>query len=307
MVQISATLRCCALALVAAASSGCYSFQSVGSGEVAVIHTPNGVEPKALQPGDYHIGYFDTATTYSVRSQEREEKLDVLASDGLAITLDTSIRYHIVPGEAVQIDQEMGRDYYGVLIGPSLRSQARRVVGRFKPDEIYSTQREVIERQIREGVETAIKGRHVLLEAVLIRNVALPATIQAAINDKLQKEQQALKMKWVLAQQESEEQRKTMETRAEAERSKLQADAAAQATLIVAKAAADAKLLDGKATAEYDRLVQASMTPQMLRLRELEAMKALAASSNSKLVFLGGGGAGSSMVFDARSLSLDKR
>src|SRR5579863_6973415 len=192
--------HCLVACAATAALTGACSYAHIGSGEVGVIKTPDGVQPKPMPPGDWRIGMFDHSTNYSVRSQEKDERLDVQASDGLGITLDTSIRYHPIPDEVVALDQELGPDYYSVLIGPTLRSQARRVVGRFKPEEIYSTQREVIERQIREGVEAAIKGRHVQLEAVLVRNVTLPEAIQAAINDKLQAEQMALKMKFTIEQ-----------------------------------------------------------------------------------------------------------
>ena len=228
-----------ALALVALCSTGCYSFASVGSGELAVVHTPDGVSKTALQPGDYHLGYWDTVTDYSVRSQEREEQLDVLASDGLRIVLDTSIRFHPLPGEVVALDQELGREYYAVLIGPSLRSQARRVVGRFRPEEIYSTQRELIERQIREGVDAAIKGRHVELEAVLIRNVTLPAPIQAAINDKLEKEQAALKMKYVEEEQQAQDRVKLMQAKDLAEQQKISAQSASEVAKIQADSASE--------------------------------------------------------------------
>ena len=158
------------LAMVVVFAGAC-TYAHVQSGEVAVIRTPGGVSQTPLQTGDWKIGGDDSATIYSTRSQEREERLEVQASDGLGIVLDTSIRFHIVATDVVSLDKELGLDYYGVLVGPTLRSQARRVVGRFKPDEIYSSQRELIERQIREGVETAIKGRHIELEAVLIRKV----------------------------------------------------------------------------------------------------------------------------------------
>ena len=221
--------------------------------------------------------------------------------------LDTSIRYHIIPNEAVALDQDLGEDYYSVLIGPTLRSQARRVVGRFQPEEIYSSQRELIERQIREGVETAIKGRHIVLEAVLIRSVKLPIRSRTAINDKLEQEQEALKMKYVLEKAEAEQQQKLMEVKAEAERAQIQRDAdaasvrtdaqaRADAERIAAEAAADAKRLDGKATADYEQMVLRFLTPQVLHMQEIEATKALAKSPNAKILYMGGGGAGSTLL-----------
>jgi len=282
-------------------TGGCF-YAHVGAGEVAVVRTPSGVEKRVYQPGDWHIGFFDKATTYSARSQEREEELKVQSSDGLGIILETSIRYHIVPGEAVELDQELGNDYYAILIGPTLRSQARRVVGRFKPEEIYSTQRELIERQIREGVEAAIKGRHIELEAVLVRNVQLPQEIQQVIIQKLEAEQSALKMQYVLAEQASEDQRKLAAAKATADRQKIESEAAADAARlkargeadsvrIAAQAAADAKALDAAATANYEKQVQQYLTASILRLQEIEASKALARSPNAKLVLMGGAGA----------------
>ncbi len=284
------------------AGAGACSYAHIGSGEVGVVKTPDGVQQTPLQAGVWRIGMFDHSTAYSVRSQEKEERLDVQSADGLGITLDTSIRYHVIPEEVVALDRELGPDYYSVLLGPTLRSQARRVVGRFKPEEIYSTQRELIERQIREGVEAAIKGRHVALEAVLVRNVGLPEQIQQKITDKLAAEQEALQMKFVLAKQEAEDQQKLMQTRAEAERSKIDADAHAQtqrtqaqatadSSRIAAQAAADAKRLDAQATADYEKVVAQYLTPAILKLQEIDASKAFAQSPSSKLVLMGGTGA----------------
>jgi regulator of protease activity HflC (stomatin/prohibitin superfamily) len=281
-------------------STAC-SYARVGSGEVAIVRTPEGVRDKVYPPGDWNIGMLDVAINYSVRSQERAEQLEVLASNGLRIVLDTSLRFHIVPGETVALDRELGADYYAVLLGPTLRSQARRVVGRFQPEEIYSTQRELIERQIREGIEAAIKGRHVVLEAVLVRNVTLPPSIQAAINTKLEAEQSALKMKYVLAQSEAAEQDKLMQVKAQAERSRIGAESQAEVARLQAQSAADAKRIDGKATAEYEQMLQAHLSPQVLRLREIEATRAFAESPNAKLVLMGGSGAGT--LLDLRGLT----
>jgi regulator of protease activity HflC (stomatin/prohibitin superfamily) len=288
--SVSLRLSQIALALVVALGSTACSYARVGSGEVAIVRTPDGVEKRVYPPGDWRIGVWDNAIKYSVRSQEREEQPQVLASNGLRIVLDTSVRFHIVPDEAVALDHELGENYYGVLIGPTLRSESRRVVGRFNPEEIYSTQRELIEREIREGIESHIKGRHVVLEAVLVRNVTLPDSIQQAINTKLEAEQSALKMKYVLEQSAAQEQDKLMQIKAQAERAKIQAESQADVARLQAQAAADSKRIDGKATAEYQQLVQAHLTPGILRLQEIEANKALAHSPNAKLVIMGSGG-----------------
>ncbi len=263
------------LALLLAA--GC-NYLDVPPGHVAVDWTTDGMNSKVYRAGEYNLGYYDKPTIFDARSQEREERLYVLTSDGERIVLDASIRYHILPEEAVQLDQELGTHYYSILIGPTLRSQARRVIGRYKPDEIYSKQREAIERQIREGIETAIKGRHIVLEAVLIRDVTLPEQVQQAINEKLQKEQLMQQQQY---ENEIEKQR--------AERARIVATSDAQQARIRAQGEADAKRIAAQATADYERLVNSNITPEILKWQQIQAMDHLAQSSNAKVIMMGEG------------------
>ena len=281
-------------------STGC-SYAHIASGEVGVVRTPEGMNPKILPTCDWNIGFYDNVTQYNVRSQEQDERLEVLAANGLKIVLDASIRYHIVAGEALKLDQELGPQYYATLIGPSLRSQARRVVGRYHPEEIYSKERELIERQIREGVETAIKGRHIILEAVLIRNVQLPDTIQLAINNKLEAEQSALKMKFVIEQAKSQTEKNLLEAKAEAERDKIQAEDRANALRIDAQARADAKRLDGDALADYQRAINKSLSDSMLKYSEIDATRSLSTAENAKIIYLGAGAPPGSLLDLRRS------
>jgi regulator of protease activity HflC (stomatin/prohibitin superfamily) len=282
-----------------ALSTGC-TYATVGSGEVGVVWTPAGTRDTVYPEGEWSIGSGDHATIYNARSQEREDRLEVLASNGLRIVLDTSIRYHIVREEAVALDHDLGVHYYEVLLGPTLKSQARRVVGRYQPEEIYSTQREAIERQIREGMEGAIKGRHVVLEGVLIRNVSLPESIQAAINDKLQAEQMALKMKFTIDQAQKEAEKQLVDAKGEAERAKMTAQNQAEVERIAAQGRADAKRIDAQATDDYERLVQQHMTDRMLRWQQIAAMKDLSTSDNAKVILMGGGEKSGGTILDIK-------
>ena len=178
----------------------------------------------------------------------------MLASNGLSIALDTTIRFHIVPEEVSALHKEAGPDYYNVLLGPVLRSQARRVVGRYTPEEIYSTKREIIEREMREAVEKALHGKHVALEAILVRNVELPLMIQRAIVDKLSEEQASLKMKYVLDRATQEAQRKAIEA---------------------------------KGIAEFQQIVSAKLNESLLRWKQIEALEKLSQSNNAKVVMIG--------------------
>ena len=101
--------------------------------------------------------------------------------------------YHLDPKEVVQLQKEIGPEYYAKILAPVLRSEARRVIGQYTPEEIYSTKRDLIERQIFDGLAKKIAGRHIVLEAMLIRGVVLPDAIERAIDQKLQAEQEVLR------------------------------------------------------------------------------------------------------------------
>jgi regulator of protease activity HflC (stomatin/prohibitin superfamily) len=275
------------LATACATTSAC-TYATIGSGEVGVVWTPDGVEKKVYSEGSWHIGVYDKATVYNARSQEREEQLEVLAANGLRIEMDASVRYHIDPEQVVALDHDLGVHYYSILIGPTVRSQARRVVGRYQPEEIYSTQREMIERLIREGVEKAIETRHIVLEAVLIRNVKLPEPIQRAINDKLEAEQKALKMKFVIAEAKAENEKKMLEAQAEAERRKVEAQATADTDEILAKSKAKQKKVEADAVDDYNKTVDKHLTEKVLEWERIKAQRDLAGAPSSKTVIVGG-------------------
>jgi regulator of protease activity HflC (stomatin/prohibitin superfamily) len=134
-------------------------------------------------------------------------------------------------------------------------------------------------------VEGAIKGRHIELEGVLIRNVTLPDSIQTAINDKLRAEQAALKMKFVIAEAEAQATKQMVETKAESERAK-----------IAAQSEADVKRIDAQATDDYMRITQQHINDRLLQWQKIEAMKALAASPNAKVILMGNEGKSATTV-----------
>lgn len=252
--------------------AGC---MTVPTGHVAVLWTPGGLKENLYREGEYLISPLDNAALYDSRSQEHDERIEVLAVNGLRIALDASVRYHVLADELLKLDRELGPDYYAILIGPTLRSQARRVVGRYTPEEIYSSQRELIEREIREGIEKALQGRHIQLEAILIRDVVLPGEIQRAINDKLQAEQASLKEKYLIDQAKQEMEKARIQAESEAERMRLRAQGEADARRIAAKAADDA-----------NKLLEQHVTDKTLKWQQLQAIERLAQSPSAKVILL---------------------
>jgi regulator of protease activity HflC (stomatin/prohibitin superfamily) len=236
------------------ASSGC---ATVGAGQAGVLwRASGGTDPTPVGEGWHYVSPRDELVLYDLRTQQRNEQLHILASNGLSLSLDTTVRFRVAPAEVSALHREVGPDYYSVILGPVLRSQARRVVGRYTPEEIYSTRRELIEREMREAIGKAIEGKHLVLEAVLVRNVELPPMIQKAIVDKLAEEQNALRMRFVLEHEQKEAERKKIEA---------------------------------SGIAAFQDIVAAKLNGPLLRWKQIEALERLATSTNAKVVMLGGG------------------
>ena len=208
------------------------------------------------------------ARVYKVdlREQERDDSLDVLANNGLDIKLTASILYQPIPSEVYQLITQTGEHYYATLVGPYVRSSARKVVGRYSPEEIYSTKREQIEREIREEVSQKLTGQHVGVSAVLIREVHLPPAVQTAIQTKLEEEQKALEMQFVLDR-----------TRQEAVR----------------------KHIEAEGIADYQAIISKGLNDQVIEWRGIEATEKLAESPNSKMIIIGSGKNGLPVIVNA--------
>jgi regulator of protease activity HflC (stomatin/prohibitin superfamily) len=229
----------------------------VGPGKAGVIwRSTSGTDPQAYPEGAYLLAWWNHMDVYDLRLMSHDELLDVITVNGLAIKLDTSVRYQAQPGEIVKLAVEIGPDYYGKVLEPVLRSEARRVMGQYTPEEIYSTKRDVIERQIREGVQTKIQGKHLALEAVLIRNVELPEAIRQAIDAKLAAEQDVLKMKYMLE---------------------------------LATSQAEQKRIEAKGIADYNTTIAASLSAPILEFERIQELARLADSPNAKSIVLGPG------------------
>jgi regulator of protease activity HflC (stomatin/prohibitin superfamily) len=237
---------------ILAGGSGC---ATVGPGQAGVLwQASGGTQARTYGEGVYAIAPWNDLSVYDLRSMSHDEVLDVIAVNGLGMKLDASVRYHLNPNEVVALQREIGPDFYAKILEPVLRSEARRVFGRYTPEEIYSTKREIVEREIREGLATKIQGKHIVLEAILIRDVQLPDAIRRAIDQKLAAEQEVLKMKYVLE---------------------------------VSKATAEERRIEAQGIADYNHTIASSLSPPILEFERIQQLNKLAASANAKTVVIG--------------------
>jgi regulator of protease activity HflC (stomatin/prohibitin superfamily) len=240
---------------------------TIGPGHAGVLwRASSGTQAEPYGEGLHAVAPWNHFDVYDLRSMNHDEKLTVIAVNGLAMELDASVRYRVVPQEIVALEREVGPQYYETILEPILRSEARRVIGRYTPEELYSTKRDLIEREIREELKTKIEGKHLVLEAVLIRNIKLPDTIREAIDKKLAAEQEVLKMKYVLE---------------------------------IAKSTAEQRRVEAQGIADYNSVVSASLSGPILEFERIRELGKLAESPNSKTVVIGPGNAAAPVVLTA--------
>lgn len=254
-----------AVVAVLFALSGC-TCQTVPSGGGGLIFDAfgNGTEKALRGEGLHFLRIGKDLIVYDLRVQELKEELNVLSNNGLDLRVDASVRYKAIPTEIFELHTQTGPSYGELLIAPIVRSETRKVFGRYAPEEIYSTKREQIEREIYDEVTRALQGKHVEVEAILVRDVTLPQSIREAIADKLSEEQRSQKMRFTLDKE-----------RQEAER----------------------KIIEAEGIAKYQSIVRQGLTAEYLSYKGIEATERLASSPNAKTVIVGSSRNGLPMIF----------
>jgi regulator of protease activity HflC (stomatin/prohibitin superfamily) len=215
------------------------------------------------QPGFKIIAPWNDMYLYNVKEQQTEQQLDVLDKNGLNISMDVSLRFNPIYEDIGYLHENFGKQYIPQLVIPEVRSTVRRVAGRYTAEEIYSTKRKALETAIKNETRQILGDNYVNMKALLIRSIQLPSQIKSAIEMKLQEEQEALAYEYRLQRESSE-----------AERKKIQAEGEARA----------------------NEIINESLTPELLRMRGIEATLQLSESKNSKVVVIGGGESGLPLI-----------
>jgi len=155
------------------------------------------------------------AYTMSIATEEGQRYGDdaivSLTKDGLEVKMDLTVWYHLLKSEAANVFQKIGSDYVDKIVRPAARTAIRNTTVRYMAVEIYSDKREVVQNEISKGLEKDFSERGIALEKVLLRNISLPAKVKNAIEVKLEAEQEAQKMEFVLQKETKEAERKQIE------------------------------------------------------------------------------------------------
>ena len=213
--------------------------------------------------GFHIIAPWNEMFIYNILEQTREESLDILDKNGLSLQIDVTLGYNPTPERIGYLYEKFKMQYIRRLIIPELRSSVRRVAGQYSAEEIYSTKRKEVEERIASQTKEVLRQNNVNLNRLLIRSIKLPQKIKGAIELKLQQEQEMLAYEFKLKKEKQE-----------AERIRIAAEA----------------------EAVKNRIIDASLTRNLLRNKGIDATIKLAESENSKVVVIGGGGDGLPLI-----------
>lgn len=244
------------------------TFVTIKAGEKGILFKKFGggldnTKDEVYGQGFHIVAPWNEMIVYDVREKIKEEQMDVLSSDGLPIEVDVSARFHPVESKIGYLHNEIGDNYENIVLKDVVRSAAREVMGKYTPEELYSDKRDAVREEIEEIVRTQLKQKYITLEAVNIRSIKLPKTIEDAIQTKLVQEQEKEQYQFRLEKEQKE-----------AERRKIEAL--------------------GKA--EANRIISESLTDKILREKGIEATQQLANGSNSKVVVIGSGSNGLPLI-----------
>lgn len=221
------------------------------------------IDEPPLGEGFHIVAPWNTVIVYEVRQQELFEKMKVLSSNGLDIILETTAWYMPNPTDLGKLHQEKGENYLDRIIKPALRSAARSVVGRYTPEQLYSSKRDIIQSEIFDETKKILDDQYIVLNDVLVRDVTLPATIKDAIERKLKQEQESLEYEF---------------------------------RLVTASKEAEKVRIEAKGKADANRILSASLTDKILQDKGIEATLELSNSPNSKVIIIGSGKSGMPII-----------
>lgn len=236
---------------------------TIGSGEAGVLYRTFGggvvVDQPPLGEGFHLVAPWNKIFVYEVRQQEVYEKMTVLSSNGLEIKIDASAWFQPKYEVLGKLHQEKSEEYVSRILLPAIRSAARSVVGRYTPEQLYSSKRDAIQEEIFEETKKIVDKQYIQLNEILVRDVTLPPTIKEAIERKLKQEQESLEYEFRLEKAEKE---------------------------------AEKQRIEAQGKADANRILSASLTDKILQDKGIEATLKLSQSPNSKVIVVGGGGDG---------------
>ncbi|SEG06811.1 prohibitin family protein [Flavobacterium urumqiense] len=245
-------------------------FKQIDAGKVGVKSLYGSVQPDVLESGLHLINPLLDVTEFDIQTQNYtmsavhgegaeagDDAIRVLSNDGLEVVIDLTVLFRVSPESAPKIFKQIGVNYSDKIVRPVTRTRIRDNAVYYDAVALYSTKRNEFQQRIFKTIEADFKLRGLVLEQLLIRNINLPTSVKASIESKINAEQDAQKMTFVLQKEKQEAERKRVEA---------------------------------QGIADYQRIISTGLSDKQLQYEQIKAQKELAASPNTKIIFMNGRG-----------------
>jgi regulator of protease activity HflC (stomatin/prohibitin superfamily) len=249
---------------------GVSCIKQIGAGEVGVQSLFGKVESTTLNSGLNFIDPLVEVTIFDIKTQNYtmsavhdegdktgDDAIRVLTADGLEVIIDLTVLYRVLPTEAPTILREIGADYKNTIVRPITRTKIRDNAVYYDAVSLYSKKRDEFQGKIFKDISENFTKRGLVLEQLLIRNINLPASVKSSIESKINAEQDAQKMEFVLQKEKQEAERKRVEA---------------------------------QGIADYQKILSTGLSDKQLQYESIKAQKEIALSPNTKVIVLGGKG-----------------
>ncbi len=192
------------------------------------------VKDAELSSGLHFVNPFEQVKKMSVRTEEYtmsiahgegqrkgSDQIVALTNEGLQLDLDITVFYKLEENKASDVYRELGSNYEEKIIRPEIRSAIRAVIARYNARAVYSEKRAEVAQEIRKHLKNTVEPRGIIIEQVLLRNVILPKGLASSIQKKLQAEQDAERLDFVLKKEKKEAERKRIEAQGQSDAQKI--------------------------------------------------------------------------------------
>ncbi|WP_448203766.1 prohibitin family protein [Azospirillum sp. sgz302134] len=220
---------------------------------------------------------FNRMYAYDTRLQQVTETYDALSSDGLVMKVEVSVRFRLVERNVGYLHKFVGPAYVQTLVMSEVAAQMRSVISNYTPEDLYSRKRQKLQKEIFEQVSRELETvydpdqpsrRFVVVETVLIRNVAIPVRVKEAIESKVEQFHKMLEYDYRIQREAKESIRKHIEA---------------------------------EGIRKFQEVVSKGLTQDLLTWKGIEATQSLARSNNAKVVVVGSGKNGLPVILNTDS------
>jgi len=242
-----------AVALVIALTQ-CWTI--IPAGHTGVIDFLGNVSDETLKPGVSLVNPMAKIEKMSIKTQELKEMMSVPSKEGLSVQLEISLLFKLNSDMANEIYKTVGPDYADIILVPQFRSVVRGVTARYEAKALYTASREKLAGEILDELGKLVGPRGITVEQAPLRQIQLPARLTQSIEEKLQAEQDAQRMAFILQKEEQE---------------------------------ADRKRIEARGIADFQDIVSVNISNMLLKWKGIEATEKLASSPNTKVIIIGSG------------------